>query len=507
MLKENEQKKNSKQYITPEYSNDLLLSIHRTNIKGAILSILWTAGPVTVIAIIVGYYIGYGNLVPYTTIIYFSVYVFLVGMVGFLTKILLDASKYRKDKQSEENLLYLIEESYEKLFMAKKLNLEASEGIYRNEKIATHLLSKSHPTDNEIFYAFNLYFNKDIAEFAKTLQLYRDNSFPIDTAYYRSRFISSFKLINNSNDFSEDLKILFLKYIQGKQITLANGVERKIGFLNKIYKSSGDNNLFDLIDASDAIQLFIELLAGREFFYFKAIPKFESAKQNDLFQSIENLRVKLTNKYDFTYSLYQQHYDLIETDMPQIKESDDISYNLSLIQQNTKCINLKNFDEAIKSELLGLKNKIKQNTLIIKLLNKRLKYLLKRWDEIQVKEDFSEKISFKVASISLEPIEKNRIAHELSKYLELSYLLNSKEDKVKAYASQIVSLLSKPLSLKNTSILRALEISKAANISSIGLTYSSKQKLDSTYNYCRAVKMDIESLERRFKRATINYYS
>ena len=67
----------------------LYQSIHRTDIKATIFSIIWAAGPVIVIAITLGYYLSHGTVVPTVTVIYFSLYVLFVGLVGFVNKIIL----------------------------------------------------------------------------------------------------------------------------------------------------------------------------------------------------------------------------------------------------------------------------------------------------------------------------------------------------------------------------------------------------------------------------------
>jgi hypothetical protein len=56
------------------YLSDLKKTVYRSGLKSALLSIAWTAGPVTLMAIVLGYYIAYGGLVPITNILYFSIY-------------------------------------------------------------------------------------------------------------------------------------------------------------------------------------------------------------------------------------------------------------------------------------------------------------------------------------------------------------------------------------------------------------------------------------------------
>ena len=92
-------------------------------------------------------------------------------------------------------------------------------------------------------------------------------------------------------------------------------------------------------------------------------------------------------------------------------------------------------------------------------------------------------------------------------YLNHKHDYGSSTEKVKAFARQAVKLLQKPISLDQPSILAAIEASSGANLSSVQLNTSTKQKLDTTYNVCRAVKTDIREIRRRVKKMVVAQYS
>lgn len=77
----------------------------------------------------------------------------------------------------QERFLAVIEESYQNLYLSKKLNLIRLTDRVRNKKIAAEILSKSHPTDKEIYYVFNLHFGEEMAQFAELIHIHKEMVF------------------------------------------------------------------------------------------------------------------------------------------------------------------------------------------------------------------------------------------------------------------------------------------------------------------------------------------
>ena len=209
--------------------NELVSSIHRADIKTTIFSIFWAAGPVTIIALSLGYYLSHGTRVPMTTLVYFSFYAFFVGLVGFMSKLVFDAIQYRKKEAMQERFLSVIDESYSNLYLSKRLNLANLTDDVKANKIAYDILSKSHPTSGEIFYAFDIHFGRDLAEFAQIIHLHKENSFPIDSQLNKHKLVKYYKKNDNKETIPLQLKHEFLKALRGDYITLNAGVELKIG--------------------------------------------------------------------------------------------------------------------------------------------------------------------------------------------------------------------------------------------------------------------------------------
>ncbi|QEO58190.1 hypothetical protein [Francisella marina] len=496
------------------YVSELISSIHRADVKAAILSILWAAGPVTIIAITLGYYLSHGQGVPLVTVAYFSFYVFFVGLVGFISKIIFDSIKHREKELMQDKFLSVIEESYQSLYMSKKLTLSNLTDQVRDNKIAYEILAKSHPTSKEIFYAFKLHFNEEMAEFAEIIYLYRDNGFPIDTPSNKRKLRSFYKQINSNQSIPDDLRIKFQNALVGKYSDLKKGLDRKIGFLSKIYSSAGMYNLYDLEDASNVITLFIELLSGRKIYYLKAVSKFEDAKKDYLFNSIEKLRTGVLEKYNHILGIYKQCYltvsevapdlDLIEV----VDTAPDITNNLNQLEQSIKQLSTKNQPKEIKKLIQQNKNRFHQRMRIIKTQLKRMNILLNQWKSLEFGSDekLSKNIEHQLAYIFLEEQMRMSIAYKMFEYINHEHDFSSKTEQIKAYARQIVKILQEPLDLQESTVLTAIESSPRANLSSIRFSNSTTEKLNTTYNLCRSVKTNIVELRKQLNKILVAQY-
>lgn len=506
----------SRNSLDNSYLNELVSSIHRANVTSTFFSIVWAAGPVTVIAISLGYYLSHGTRVPLETVIYFSFYAFFVGLVGFLSKLVFDAIQNSKQEDMQEKFLAIIDESYSYLYLSKKLNLNNLTDDVKNNKIAYELLSKSHPTSKEIFYAFSIHFNKELAEFAEIIHLHIANGFPIDSSQNRRKLTKFYKMIDINKDIPLALKSKFFQALNGKYASLKKGVERKVGFLSKVYNSAGQHGLFDLDDVNQVIAFFIELLSGRRIYYYKALSKFEDNKKDYLFGLIEKLRSTINQKYNHIQGVHKQAFLTVSEVIPNldiieiINVSEDVSYNIDLLDRSLRDIRVKKLDKVTKKQFMLTKSRFAQNLHIITSLLNRLDLLLNQWHALSF--DKSEQINnrnieYELSYVQLEEKSRMVIAYKMSAYLNYDNSFDCKTEEIKEFAYRAVKLIQQPISLDQPSILTAIELSSGANLSSIQINTSPKQKLDTTYNLCRSVKTDIKEIRQRVKKVVIAQYS
>lgn len=386
----------------------------------------------------------------------------------------------------------------------------------KNNKIAYEILCKSHPTSKEIFYAFNMHFDTEVAEFAEIIHLHKENGFPIDSQANRRKIIKYYKKIDTKDDIPDVLRVKFFKALKGDYASIKKGVERKVGFLSKIYHSSGQQGLYDLDDANNAIAFFIELLSGRRIYYYKAISKFDDAKKDYLFKTIESLRGKITQKYNHIQGIYKQVFLTVSEMSPNldlceiVNVSEDLTYNLNLLDESLKEIRVKSLDKSIKKQVQLSKNRFHQNLRIINTLLKRLDLLLKQWHSLSFNDTEqinNQNVEYELAYVQLEEKSRMAIAYDMETYLNYDSEFGSSVEMVKSFAYQAFKIIQKPISLDKPSILTAIELSSGANLSSIKINNSTKQKLDVTYNLCRSVKTDIKEIRQRVKKVVLAQYS
>lgn len=353
-----------------------------------------------------------------------------------------------------------------------------------------------------------------MAEFAEIIYLHQENGFPIDNHDNKRKLRKFYKQISSNQDIPDDLKKKFLKALVGEYSDLKQGLERKSGFLTKIYNSAGQYNLFDLDDASNAITLFIELLSGRKIYYFRTISKFEDVKKNYLFTSIEKLRNKITQKYNHVLGIYKQCFLIMSEVAPNldlcevINITEDVAENISQLESSIAQLHTKRLAKDVKRQLQQNKNRFNQNVRIIKTLLKRLTVLLNQWRSLDFDKDerLNKNVEHELVYVYLEEKMRMSIAYEMFNYINYEHDFVTRTEQIKAYARQIVKILQEPLSLDEAPVLTAIEMSNRANLSSIKLTNSTAQKLNTTYNLCKSVKTNIVEIRRRINRILVAQY-
>ena len=496
------------------YLNDLLVSVQHTGLKRTLISIVWTAGPVTLIAIFLGYYISHGTIVPLTTIVYFSIYVFIVGVSGFISKIILDTINIRHKDQAEQTFLFIVDISYQMLTTARNLKLLALSLPLKGQMISTFLLSKSHPTTTEIFFAMEPYFGVKVARFAELMQIYENNGIPTDSLEAFQQIENAQTVINKNTDISDNLRDLALRKVKGDHISLNEGVPRAPGFLIKVLNSGGQHSLFDLDDSSNVIILCLELLADRKIYYFKTLSNFSHLKKDRLFSKIEHIRQKIRLKHWLSLGIIEQIYLTAQETSPDLSLkyllnlSIDVHYNLNLMRQALNLLNLDKLNRERKHSTQQLKYRFNQTTLHINQLVEKLDHYMITWHNLasttqNILDD--KQVQIKLATIQLENKEKIKLSNYLKHTIE-SFNQLKDEKSIKIFALTIVKYLMKPLSLDNPLIVYAIEASNAANFSSVEANYSAKQKAELTHNLSNTVYANIPKLKKRYQQALAAQY-
>ncbi len=509
-----EKYKLSNRSINRSYLNDLMVSVQRSKIKTTLISLAWTAGPVTVIAIILGYYLSHGTLVPYNTLIYFSIYVFIVGISGLISKIILDAKKIRQEEETEQIFLNVVETSYEKLKQARNLKLTQLTQPLQQEMISTFLLSKSHPSPSEIFFAMKAHFGKVVARYAELMQIYENNGIPAEALSLSNQLHEAQQQILAQEHLSENLKLLALRKVEGDHISLNEGISRSPGFLSKVLNSGGQLSLFNTDDASNIITLCLELLSGRTIYFFKTRTDFDSNQVDRLFKQIENSRQKIRLKHWLAYGILEQMFLTLGTLPPEIPLKPliqirlDAQENIHIMHKYIKSLQIPRLENTSNYKFKTLLSQFEQTKNSIHRNSKRLDDLMKHWQKLEntpqnILDDDS--VEVKLATIQLDENERIKLTEKLMTFID-NETDSTSEISIKSYAQYIVKQLVKPLNLENPLVVYAIEVSNAANFSSIEANFSAKQKAQMTHNLSKTVYANIRQLKKRFRQNLVAQY-
>ena len=287
-----------------------------------------------------------------------------------------------------------------------------------------------------------------MAEFAEIVYLYRENGFPIDTKEHKRKLRRFYKQVNVNQNITDELRKKFLRALVGKYASLKEGMERKSGFLTKIYNCGGQYSLFDLDDASNAISLFIELLSGRRIYYFKTISKFDDVKKDYLFTSIEKLRNKIIQKYNHILGIYKQSFLTLSEVAPNldleeiVDVTEDVAVNISQLEIELSHIHTKKLPKETKRLVQQSKNRFSQNVRMIRAQLKRLDMLLEQWHSLSFSSDekLYKNVEHELMYVYLEEKIRMNIAYKMYEYINHDHDFVSKDECIRAYARQAIRL-------------------------------------------------------------------
>jgi len=85
-----------------------------------LLSLAWTAGPVSYLGLQAGYYIGYQEFAPTDLIIYFAIFTFVAGLIGVASRVINNIVKGPKIEELEDAFLHLVDLIPEYSFIIRK---------------------------------------------------------------------------------------------------------------------------------------------------------------------------------------------------------------------------------------------------------------------------------------------------------------------------------------------------------------------------------------------------
>ncbi|MGM0745991.1 MAG: hypothetical protein ACQETF_11840 [Bacteroidota bacterium] len=254
---------------TNEHTRRLKRSLNRVKWSSALMQIFWTAGPVTTIGLIGGYYIGYGTMPSTELLIYFVMFTVLSGFVGLIAKVVKDGTRGHLEERRKRDILNVTDKLSDLILIARDKITETYEGEARRREAALQLLRRVDLTPFGVTVAFtDLTDNKKVGEAMGQIYTYRRIGLQTRVEELCSehhdlitKTIDDLK--ENSPQASSELRKWFIGNRSGK---LKYGVPREKQFLQRIMSAIELNNphVMTFRDVEEMLILAFELINGRE---------------------------------------------------------------------------------------------------------------------------------------------------------------------------------------------------------------------------------------------------
>lgn len=252
-----------------EHTRRLKRSLNKVKWSHSLMQIFWTAGPVTTIGLIGGYYIGYGTMPSIQLLIYFVSFTVFSGLVGLVAKVVYDGTRGHLEERSSRDILDVTDKLSDLILVARDKVVQTYEGDARNREAALQLLRRIDLTPYGVNIAFSdLTGNREIGEIMGKIYTYRRIGLQtkvreIYSAYQDQIHEIAESLSKKSPAAARELKLWFTGNTSGR---LKYGVPREKQFLQRIMSAIENNNpyLMTFRDVEEMMVLAFELTSGRE---------------------------------------------------------------------------------------------------------------------------------------------------------------------------------------------------------------------------------------------------
>lgn len=254
---------------TNEHGRRLKRSLKKVKWSHALMQIFWTAGPVTTLGLIGGYYIGYGTMPSLQLLIYFASFTVFSGIIGLVAKVVYDGTRGHLDQQSEKEIQLVTGKLADLILVARDQVVQGYEGEARQREAALQLLRRVDLSPYGVAIAFSdLTGNKKIGDImgqiyayrriglqTKVRELYSINRETID------EIAKSLK--EKSPQSARELKQWFSGHSFSR---LTYGVPREKYALQRVMSAIENNNPYIMTfrDVEEMMILAFELVSGRE---------------------------------------------------------------------------------------------------------------------------------------------------------------------------------------------------------------------------------------------------
>lgn len=232
------------------------------------ISLIWTAGPVCVISLSAGYYMGYGSLPNKQLFLYFSIYILISGLATIIYRIFHNSA----NSISEQRYNYYLNTSLEKLLAlmntGRSLYLNSLKPSHRKTQEAFIILDNTDATKDDLAIAVSMLSDDDdLLASIRKIEVFRHYGYANRIFEEYEKVKPKLDIITSENNSitAKQAELLHNRFL-GKRPSKKIGKPRRSGFVSRLlnYRKTRNYNLATLEDAREALIFAYELLCGRK---------------------------------------------------------------------------------------------------------------------------------------------------------------------------------------------------------------------------------------------------
>lgn len=247
---------------------DLVSSTREVPWALTLAQLLWTAGPVTFLALQGGSLLGYGEPVKFQTYLFFAIYVVIAAVIGVVARIMATTIRGRKQSKARTNITRTLDMLPDLIFTTRDLHLGTLTKPERQRDAAAILLRKQDLGSNTTSVAvYDLTHDNTLATIAEEIEVFRRAGMFSRIRDLNLRYEEHIEAaLGRLQDYSGEISDLLRQRLQGIAPNQDEGVSRGDHFISQTYAAihQEDLSLMSLGNVEDLLGLAFELLNGRE---------------------------------------------------------------------------------------------------------------------------------------------------------------------------------------------------------------------------------------------------
>jgi len=232
-----------------------------------VTELAWTAGPVTLLASIGGYYIGNGKALPTATLVFFIAYTVIAGLVGLVAHVVFRLTREKRQLEAQEQLTSVVGMLPDRILQLRDLQLQQLDEESRRLETARLLLQEVDLGPEWLGCAVRtLGAEEKMVRLAEEMELLRRAGLHtrIDDLVRQHQADIDALVARFASDAPPLAELLRARF-HGERPSLQQGVARTRYFIERIFAAIDDDDasLMTLTDVQEIFTLLFELMSGR----------------------------------------------------------------------------------------------------------------------------------------------------------------------------------------------------------------------------------------------------